>query len=163
MVNHSNRVFGLDVVRSVAILCVLACHWLISAYNTPSAGAAANCLATYGVDLFFVLSGYLIGGILIRDAESYGMSRDTIVNFWRRRWYRTLPNYYAYLLIAFAVDRPWKFGRTRLVTLYPVFLQNFAWNIGPFYIASWSLAIEDWFYLLFPLLIVWRPGLDWSR
>ena len=109
MPNPQNRVIGLDVFRSLAILSVLACHYLaVVTVSTPFRDALTADLGTYGVELFFVLSGFLIGGILIRELEHGGPGLATVRRFWIRRWYRTLPNYFFYLLLMFIVLRPWR-------------------------------------------------------
>jgi peptidoglycan/LPS O-acetylase OafA/YrhL len=153
MATPQNRVIGLDVFRSLAILSVLACHYLeVVTVSTPFRDALTADLGTYGVELFFVLSGFLIGGILIRELELGGPGLATVRRFWIRRWYRTLPNYFFYLLLMFIVLRPWR-TQTAGLWQYPFFLQNLAWDIKPFFVVSWSLAIEEWFYFSFPLLL----------
>ena len=139
---------GLDLVRSAAILLVLYAHasdWFV-------AGGTETVRATYlgavGVELFFALSGFLIGGILLRVRDA-GLTGNTVGRFWARRWMRTLPAYYA----VFA-GLCWWFG----VWDWPgfAFAQNFfpfsRW--APLSPHSWSLVLEEWFYFLFPLLLL---------
>src|SRR4051794_29328701 len=114
----SRRRFGLDLVRSTAITCVLLAHMV----------NGLEWLGVYGVEMFFSLSGYLIGGILLRDVERAGRFR--MLEFLKRRWYRTLPNYYLFLAIFFALQLVHPVDGT--VTLeglpkYLVFLQCLAW------------------------------------
>jgi peptidoglycan/LPS O-acetylase OafA/YrhL len=133
------RNFGLDLLRAIAITLVVASH-----VASPLVG-----LGAYGVELFFVLSGFLIGGILIRSVASQGIfTRSDLFDFWVRRWFRTLPNYYWAILLQLIIIPP-----TVAIWSYLLFLQNFAWpmRFGVFFTPSWSLAIEEWFYLLFPL------------
>lgn len=156
MSKSNNRIFGLDVIRCAAIVCVLMVHWLLAAMgarHTFLSDALVSFLATYGVDLFFVLSGYLIGGIFIRDIEWGDTTPGTILNFWKRRWLRTLPNYYFYLALAFFLEKPWRLHLGYAPCLYPFFLQNIASAPVNFFFPSWSLAVEEWFYLLFPLAV----------
>ena len=92
------RIFGLDLLRAIAIGLVLLCH-ITPFFVFPLAPgwfAEVSALASLGVDLFFVLSGFLIGGILLRDLDR-GASFRSLVAFWSRRWWRTLPNYYLFL------------------------------------------------------------------
>jgi peptidoglycan/LPS O-acetylase OafA/YrhL len=107
-----------------------------------------------GVDLFFVLSGFLIGGIILRTM-SEDMNWKDVAHFWKRRWLRTLPNYYLILLLNFIFVSygiisgdlnvfGWKFI---------VFLQNFSTPLIGFFWESWSLAVEEWFYIFTPLLL----------
>ncbi len=113
-----------------------------------------------GVDLFFALSGFLIGGILFRSFAR-GKSIGTLGNFWMRRWLRTLPNYFLYLLITIAIAL-WLGIEMPSLWKYFFFLQNLThfWQpafVNPlrqgFFEESWSLAVEEWFYLLTPILL----------
>jgi peptidoglycan/LPS O-acetylase OafA/YrhL len=142
-----DRVPGLDLLRAAAIsLVVLEHQGLISGRAAPTGGL--------GVDLFFVLSGFLIGGILFDMGENLGRP-GIVVGFWLRRWLRTLPNYYLFLGINILVWLP--FYRPHVVQYivppYLVFLQSFAHRPGWFFIESWSLCVEEWFYLFFPLAL----------
>jgi peptidoglycan/LPS O-acetylase OafA/YrhL len=120
---EKNRVFGLDILRATAIVLVLAAHtWPTKAYQQWP-----HAFAVLGVELFFVLSGFLIGGILIRLAEEGRLRtlRD-VWGFWRRRWFRTLPNYYLFLGLHL-VWRTWVLGFPDQVATnweYLFFVQN---------------------------------------
>jgi peptidoglycan/LPS O-acetylase OafA/YrhL len=151
----ATRIFGLDLMRSVAIILVCLLHGreILSPYfpNFP------NLWYIDGVDLFFSLSGFLIGTIFIREfSRKSGFFLKDVANFWIRRWFRTLPNYYLILGINillfylrtkhFEIEGLWK---------YFIFAQNL--NVVQcfhFFPESWSLAIEEWFYLTFPLICV---------
>lgn len=151
----AGRIFGLDIMRASAVLLVLVGH--SSAHFNPPAWFAWywGAQGTLGVEIFYVLSGYLIGGILIRLARSGGLhSTAQVWNFWSRRWARTLPAYFFFLLLYLRYDY---LGIGDLTKLYPFlfFMQNFAWPQMPFFQHSWSLAIEEWFYFLFPLMFLW--------
>lgn len=149
------RNFGLDAVRALAISLVLLAH-----FAKPLAS-----FGVFGVEIFFVLSGYLIGGILHRQFTSEIIHPSDLWLFWRRRWYRTLPNYYLFLVVLGAVEC-YKDGGFQLKMLeYLVFLQNLAWPIQGLFQVSWSLAVEEWFYLLFPLVVfaLNRSGLALKR
>lgn len=169
-----NRVFGLDLLRALAILIVVDAHSAI-ALGRFHTGSLLHQFLPDGVELFFVLSGFLIGGILIRLYEKHQhLDGPIIANFWTRRWFRTLPNYYFVLtaLIALNILRSWRSGLHHTLpekwTLvgYFLFLQNFAHYIPDFFPETWSLAIEEWSYLLLPtLLFCWHrlaPS-TWSR
>jgi peptidoglycan/LPS O-acetylase OafA/YrhL len=150
---HS-RNFGLDVVRAAAILPVLAVHYL--AFTAPKAPALVWPAGILGVTIFFVLSGYLIGRIMLRQFGR-DAGRAELLTFYQRRWLRTLPLYYVALVVALFVS-PGGFGLAPeagwRTLLYIPFLQNFAWPIPNWFTESWSLAVEEWFYLLFPLGIL---------
>jgi peptidoglycan/LPS O-acetylase OafA/YrhL len=149
---EKNRVFGLDVMRATAILLVLAAH----TWPAKSGGHWAGAMAVLGVELFFVLSGFLIGGILLRLDEQYGMANwSTIMAFWSRRWFRTLPNYYLFLGLHL-IWRAWVLGFPNVLETnwkYLVFAQNILYPPSLFFPETWSLAIEEWFYLLLPIFL----------
>ncbi len=168
------RVFGLDVLRAAAILIVVDAHSGVALGQYHQGGLLHQFLPD-GVELFFVLSGFLIGGILIRIYEQeQKISAPLILNFWARRWFRTLPTYYfvLILLIGHNALRAWQTGLPNalpgkwVLVSYFVFLQNFTHYLPDFFPETWSLAIEEWSYLLIPLLLLawhsFRPA-RWSR
>jgi peptidoglycan/LPS O-acetylase OafA/YrhL len=170
----TKRVFGLDVMRALAILIVVDAHATI-ALNHYYSGAFWHHLLPDGVELFFVLSGFLIGGILIRSYEKkQRFDQQLLLNFWTRRWFRTLPNYYLVLLglILFALLRAWRSGLPdtlpagEVLAKYFVFIQNFATYVPDFFPETWSLAIEEWSYITLPLVLWGVHSLfsgRWSR
>lgn len=152
-VNYNNRIFGLDLMRTIAILIVIIQHSLMlekADTNFPWIPLLD------GVELFFVLSGFLIGRILIKIFNNENkLGVRVIWNFWIRRWFRTLPNYYLVLILNIIVGYygiinedfalfNWKFF---------FFLQNFNEPLLGFFLESWSLSVEEWFYLLFPIIL----------
>lgn len=152
------RVFGLDLLRCIAILLVLITHFFESIKPNNITALYYKYLYIDGVSLFFVLSGFLIGSILIKDFIKNGTSWHTLVNFWKRRWFRTLPNYYLVMLSVltfnfFVLGVDITFGDLlRRLT----FTQNFFSldeNYYKKFPESWSLAIEEWFYLITPFII----------
>ncbi len=143
----------LDALRAFAILPVLAFHSGIIAYYPESAAARLAGYGWAGVDLFFVLSGFLITGILL---DARGGARY-FRNFYARRALRIWPLYYAALVLMFFVLRP---GRFFPAPIYPFHYYAFyAQNLlgreyGPTpWAITWSLAVEEQFYLLWPLLV----------
>jgi peptidoglycan/LPS O-acetylase OafA/YrhL len=165
----------LDGVRGLAVLAVMLCHFvwfapLTSTYEIPDKfsklGVELLRTGRYGVDLFFVLSGFLITGILF-DAKS---DKHYFRNFYARRTLRIFPLYYAVLLLMFVVlpmfMGPRTAGEQQIVQnqgwlwLYlsnmksafvgPEFWQQDRIWMGHF----WSLAIEEQFYLVWPLVIL---------
>lgn len=151
--NYHQRSFGLDLLRAIAILIVVLNHggWMLEKADSNFPWIRL----INGVELFFVLSGFLIGGILINTIQTTKkLTFRTLRNFWIRRWFRTLPNYYLILglniLVVFSgiikediSQFNWKFF---------LFLQNFSKPFYGFFWESWSISIEEWFYLLFPIL-----------
>ncbi|HEY3837427.1 MAG TPA: acyltransferase family protein, partial [Bryobacteraceae bacterium] len=147
-----DRVFGLDLLRAAAIGLVLLGHVLLMMRMCFRSLTGWSVMAGYfGVELFFVLSGFLIGGILIRDF-SKSETTGALGRFWGRRWLRTLPLFYLFLVINLVIDT--SLGQpTTGWWRNAFFVQNFASAAGPFFVESWSLAVEEWFYLLAPVLI----------
>jgi peptidoglycan/LPS O-acetylase OafA/YrhL len=164
---------ALDGVRGLAILVVMFCHfvWIQNEVSPPPDGASRmgmELLKTgrYGVDLFFVLSGFLITGILY-DAKS---DKHYFRNFYARRTLRIFPLYYSVLLIMFVlaplfvswntpgerriVENQWwlwtYLGNIKSAFVGPGFFQEDRIWMGHF----WSLAIEEQFYLVWPLVIL---------
>ena len=108
-----------------------------------------------GVDLFFCLSGFLVGGIFIKQFNrKEKFEQKDFYNFWIRRWFRTLPNYYFILLVNIIVYWIWSGGQLQSnIWKYFLFLQNLTYlDSYRFFGESWSLTIEEWFYLSFPLV-----------
>lgn len=148
-----NRVFGLDLMRAIAILIVVYMHgvfllpeWMHRWYNLPVPGVD-------GVAIFFVLSGFLIGGILLRKLEAPQFGFREILNFWVRRWFRTIPNYMVVLTLVLVFSIYWGYRTDFFHWGYYFFTQNLFERIPRFFPESWSLAVEEWFYLVTPLLI----------
>lgn len=155
-----DRMFGLDVCRAAAILSVVLGH-MFQHSNPNRYVAEVGFLAIFGVDLFFCLSGFLIGRILLKESEAWAAERDRgLVRFWYRRWMRTLPLYFFFFLVELYIYRG-GMSSVSHQTEYLVFSQNLAWPMPDFYRLTWSLAVEEWFYLLFPLLMFFLIGLGW--
>lgn len=175
-----SRIPELDGLRGAAILMVIVYHYVENTWVTqPGSWAvhlqAAIGLGWTGVDLFFVLSGFLIGGILL-DARG---ASDYFQVFYTRRFFRIVPLYLVVLLISpsilvfirhFGNINDFLFlagGRQHVPFLcFLTFTQNF-WmayteKFGALSLAvTWSLAIEEQFYLTLPVLVRWlsRPSL----
>ena len=158
-----DRVFGLDLLRATAILGVILSHGFGVLY--PHFGSVLGIFGHsgfYGVELFFVLSGFLIGQILIQQGLALGQLADVAV-FYLRRWFRTLPLFFLFLPINFWIELQFREHRVWIseVVSHGLFLNNLTGFHMTFYAESWSLAVEEWFYLLFPATL-WL-GLKISR
>jgi peptidoglycan/LPS O-acetylase OafA/YrhL len=155
MIGNQNqlRIFGLDLMRALAILMVLFGHCVWIFPNSNSLFHQMMVLSGFlGVEFFFILSGFLIGKILyelyVKDEFTFGK----VFYFLKRRWYRTLPNYFLILLldigiaslVGYATPNLWK---------YFVFMQNFNTTMLPFFPESWSLAVEENAYVVLPVFI----------
>jgi len=138
----TNRILLLDLLRAIAILLVFLAHTVLS-YGAPSYLAPLQ-LGGSGVDLFFLLSGWLIGSQLFKELEQYG--NIEIKRFWVRRWMRTLPAYYAVLIFTitqhFLTKDSFEFPLEHFF-----FIQNYGFNLHIFTV-SWSLCVEEQFYLI---------------
>jgi peptidoglycan/LPS O-acetylase OafA/YrhL len=141
----------LDSLRTVAIFFVLFAHWL-----NPLA-EATGIHGSYGVWLFFTLSGYLITGILLDYRKKIGSGDASMGQalkvFYARRSLRIFPAYFLFLFIAFL------FGRLTYENgLWHIFyLSNFYfWKEGGFAEMGhlWSLSVEEQFYLIWPTVII---------
>ncbi len=149
--HRAERFVGLDILRSLAVLLVVLSHYasaMLAWYGIhPPHGVFY--LGDIGVDLFFALSGFLIGRILIGIVARAPTGRALAV-FWVRRWMRTLPVYLTWLAVL-AVAVPPQAAPARTLLHYATLTQN-VWHAMPadgWFAVSWSLTIEEWFYLLF--------------
>lgn len=152
---QANRVFGLDLLRSVAIGLVVMSHATILAFPNSISPifTALRLLGSVGVDLFFVLSGFLIGGILLKQIELRKTSSKDLFHFWKRRWLRTLPDYFLILFMNVLIFMFLGKDLPKIIGLYIPFLQNFSTPHPDFFTEAWSLSIEEYAYLFLPFLL----------
>ena len=167
----SGSIPALDGSRGLAILMVMLFHYCAALDRTNPVGRLVSGLFGYGwtgVDLFFVLSGFLITGILLdsREAENYFSS------FYARRVLRIFPAYYASLAVLLflvpLIDPPIRQLIPADQWIYVFYAQNW---VGVFdypgrglFTPYWSLAVEEQFYLVWPLVIARVAGrrLAWT-
>lgn len=152
--NKTNRVFGLDLMRAMAITMVLCSH-ILWIYN-PDDGIIRQLFALFGflgVELFFVLSGFLIGRILYRIYIKDDFTISGALGFLKRRWFRTLPNYYLVLLINIIITMSLGYSMPKL-ELYFLFLHNGFSKMSSFFPESWSLSVEEWAYIILPFSLL---------
>lgn len=152
---QGNRVFGLDFLRSVAIGLVVMSHAALLAFPNSNnlIFTIIKILGAIGVDLFFVLSGFLIGGILLRQIKLHKTSKNDLLRFWKRRWFRTLPNYFFVLFLNILIFLFLGKDLPKAIVLYIPFLQNFSTPHPDFFTEAWSLSIEEYAYLFLPFLL----------
>ncbi|MFC5458832.1 acyltransferase family protein [Massilia niabensis] len=146
----SRRLHGLDTLRALAVTLVVLHHYTLFVSNDDHTFGWVSRIGWVGVDLFFALSGYLIGNQIFAAMKlEPGLS---LKNFYARRLLRTLPNYFVILAIYFLWPA-WREGAP-LAPLwrYLTFTQNLGLAPGTAFSHSWSLAIEEQFYLLLPAL-----------
>lgn len=148
---NENRIYGLDILRCLAILLVVIGHGDV--FFSKSTRAFIYFLVFDGVSIFFVLSGFLIGGILIKEFEKKDFSFQTVVLFWKKRWFRTLPNYFLILTILI-IFKLLYFNDFNFDYRYFIFSQNLFSPHPEWFPEAWSLSVEEWFYLLIPIVII---------
>jgi peptidoglycan/LPS O-acetylase OafA/YrhL len=141
---------ALDGLRAICILLVI--------FNHTHCHYPAFIYGWVGVDIFFVLSGFLITTLLLRERESYGSL--SLKGFYTRRAFRILPVYFAVLagyLVLIPLLRDWK--RWEEMKLALPYLLTFTQEFRPaaagnIYNQTWSLGYEEKFYLMWPLLVL---------
>lgn len=167
--DHRNASFRPDIegLRAIAILLVVAAHagvpWLAGGF--------------IGVDVFFVLSGFLITGKLVQEATATGRIR--LLPFYVRRLRRLLPALLLMLLVV-GLASTWLLSpfeqSEQLFTaqMAALWLSNFHFALGNFdyfaagsetnlYLHTWSLGVEEQFYLVWPALVLWLLARDGER
>jgi peptidoglycan/LPS O-acetylase OafA/YrhL len=165
----------LDVLRGIAVGMVLLNHLPSRSANgwVRMLSAPFNMAYWSGVDLFFVLSGYLVGGLLISELSRYG--RIDLKRFWLRRGLKIWPSYYLYLAVLVLLTALFYVDHTRsgaqragLMVNAPkvIYLQNYFNSSKLPYTSlmignhTWTLAVEEHFYFLLPLTLV-AAGRRW--
>lgn len=159
----ARRIHGLDTLRALAVTLVVLHHYVLFVSDAPTFGWVGE-IGWAGVDLFFALSGYLIGNQIfagLRQPDGFSLR-----HFYARRLLRTLPNFWVVLALyalwpAFRGDAPllplWR---------YLTFTQNIHLEPGTAFSHAWSLCIEEQFYMLLPALAllatVIRAPLRWA-
>lgn len=172
---NKGRIAELDGLRGVAVILVVIHHYFtgIMPADVPWLAKVVHDLTApfflSGVDLFFVISGFIVGGLVIDNVSAHGFFRS----FYIRRATRILPLYfgmYGLFLIAVLINsiypNPmgiWLLKDNMPLWSYVVFAQNYFMAVeghagGKFFAMAWSVATEEHFYLLFPPLL-WYIGL----
>jgi len=146
--SYGSRLCGLDTLRAAAISIVLMDNyrWI----SNKNIFGFMSQLGGTGVDLFFVLSGFLIGNqILSAFAKEQNFS---LTYFYIRRLLRTLPNYYVVLTLYFLFPTILSGTSSAQLISFLTFTQNLNMPSGSTFSHSWSLCVEEQFYLLFPVI-----------
>jgi len=166
-INFRGHIPALDGVRGIAIALVLLSHFMLRAYFQDERAYFITQFGWIGVDLFFVLSGFLITGILLDSKYNEHYWR----NFYRRRALRILPLYYfvvlvTWLTILFIEKAPERLQGYDSFTWFFTFTPNIAMGLKNDFLYHshifnlnhlWSLAIEEQFYLFWPLIVRYVP------
>src|SRR6266853_635097 len=141
---------GLDLLRALAIIVVVVYHAALFGFKLPG---RVDSFGWIGVDLFFVLSGYLIGGQLL--APLARNQRIKLGRFFTRRALRIMPAYFAVLAIYFLLPSWREYSEmSQPLWKFLLSLQNIALHGGTAFSHAWSLAVEDQFYLALPFLLL---------
>ncbi len=150
----SERIPSLDGLRALSILLVVLGHLAGTAgFGVPIGVAEMFDLGNMGVRVFFVISGYLITGLLIREQELTGTI--SLPSFYFRRTMRIFPAYYTFLaFVALAAAGGWvvlgPHDMLHALTYTENYNNNHEWVIGH----TWSLSVEEQFYLLWPAVLL---------
>jgi peptidoglycan/LPS O-acetylase OafA/YrhL len=163
----TGRNHGLDTLRALAIVLVFMNHYMLFVSGEPTFGWMGE-IGWAGVDLFFALSGYLIGNQILSAIrrQQAGAERFSLPRFYARRFLRTLPNFY-FVLALYAL---WPYWRGNLVLpplwKFLTFTQNIMLMPGTAFSHAWSLCVEEQFYVLLPalalLIAALRRSLIWA-
>lgn len=154
--SNSSRMIQLDILRGIAIVLVIFAHSVLptkeSGFLSPVLGYL-QYLGPTGVDLFFVLSGFLVGGLLLK--EVHDKNHLDVRRFLIRRGFKIFPSYFVFLFFVFFILiflNHLSFTESFLA-LMPNFvhLQNY---LGSPREHTWSLAVEEHFYLILPFLVL---------
>jgi peptidoglycan/LPS O-acetylase OafA/YrhL len=150
---NANRIASLDGLRAASVVLVLLGHES-NCTAAPGWLRLAEPYANFGVRVFFVISGFLITHLLLREHERNGTIG--LGGFYVRRFYRIFPAAYAFMAVV-VVARWSTLTATDIATAF-AYLSNYhqarPWVLGHL----WSLAVEEQFYLLWPfVLLLWFP------
>ncbi|KAA2241369.1 acyltransferase [Chitinophaga agrisoli] len=146
------KLAGLDHLRALAIILVFLCHYRM--FGHPNWINDIGGFGWTGVDLFFVLSGYLIAGQLFNGIrQGKGVS---LKEFYLKRFFRILPAYLVVLTLYFSIPAFKEREGLSALWKYLTFTQNFGLDLRQIhaFTHAWSLCIEEQFYLFFPLIIL---------
>jgi peptidoglycan/LPS O-acetylase OafA/YrhL len=153
----ATRIPALDGWRALSILLVICGHLVNYRYLSGEKSPLAGYLAVLGVKVFFVISGFLIARLALNEEAATGTLSMT--GFYRRRIFRILPAYFVYLATVLALSLVgWIAQAPAGVAWATLFVCNApALDCGWFAGHTWSLAYEEQFYLLFPLIFLLTP------
>jgi peptidoglycan/LPS O-acetylase OafA/YrhL len=143
----NKRIPSLDGLRTISVALVVLSHFLplVGYYNTQNVGIL-------GVKFFFVISGFLITGLLLKEIDK--TSSVNLTKFFFRRTLRIFPPYYFYLLVMFIALKFDIISFTESFRPSLTYTSNYfvpeTWNL----LHTWSLSVEEQFYLIFPFVLI---------
>lgn len=153
----SPRIPSLDGLRALSIFLVLLDHFAYSDGFPIRHSVLTDEYAHYGVRIFFVISGFLITSLLVREREKTGTI--DLKQFYIRRAYRILPVAYVYMIVVAIVFRE-SITAKHLAIVFS-YLSSYDLHLPWVLSHLWSLSIEEQFYLVWPIIMV--PGIMTSR
>lgn len=143
----------LDLCRSLAIIMVILSHGRVFLLPALPSSQYLKFGGFLGVELFFVLSGFLIGRIIFDKIEKSDTAFGWIPSFWFRRWMRTYPSYILFLILnLLLIDNIRPDAQPNLLA-FSTFTQSLTIPHPSFFGEAWSLAVEEVFYFSFPIVI----------
>ncbi len=151
--NLPSRIPSLDGLRAISILMVIVAH-AIDPVALPRLYSLLGHIGNYGVRIFFVISGFLITTLLLKESARHGTI--SLLAFYARRTIRIFPAFYFYVFtviglasLGMVVLKPGDIFHTLTYTMN--YHQDRAWYLNH----TWSLSVEEQFYLLWPALVLW--------
>lgn len=160
MIKEQAKLYGLDHLRALAILLVLGFHYQLGYFGYPEWTKQFNQFGWTGVDLFFVLSGFLISSQLF--AQITKGKAISLKEFFLKRFFRIIPIYFVVVAIYFCF--PFFREKEALPPLWKflTFTQNFGLDIKNFgtFSHAWSLCVEEHFYLFLPLILIFLQSVQ---
>ena len=160
---NATRNLNLDITRAIAVILVVGVHFHTKLPNgfVQKLAAAWNEIGPFGVHLFFVLSGFLVGGLLLDELNKYG--QINVVRFLIRRGFKIYPGYYLFISYCIffpavkllpdvhaAIDSLGDHLKSLTPNLF--FIQNYIGQNPEGH--TWSLAVEEHFYFLLPCILL---------
>lgn len=161
--NTSGRNSNLDFLRGISILLVIGAHIRLRNNNSIIGHFSffLNNIGWIGVDIFFVISGFLISGLLFNELNKYG--KINVVHFLIRRGFKIYPSYYIFLLYSIGIvlikdvfkhSLNFVFLNKYVIPTLPniIFIQNY-FSAPRIWGHTWSLAVEEHFYFVIPFIL----------
>ncbi|KGT79334.1 hypothetical protein MA20_13065 [Bradyrhizobium japonicum] len=145
----THRIASLDLLRGIAAFSVAIPHFFMA---SSASAPGAETISILGVEIFFVLSGYVLAPQILMVAASSFRLRNLGV-FLVRRWMRTVPPYLiALVLVSITARQTFSADFVR----YAFYVQNLVGqaNDHDYFAIAWSLSVEEWFYVTFPVLLL---------
>jgi len=143
----TERIYSLDLLRGIAGYGVAICHFFAFSKNME----IFEYYSFIFVEFFFVLSGFVLSQQLLKITED----KKNIKTFYLRRFYRTLPLYFVALIFYTVLSNSYNFDFFKYLFFIQKIIPNFLLN--DYFMVSWSLAIEEFFYFFFPIYLIFFP------